>query len=82
MIVLKAAPKRPFLDTKSTKERGRRLKPARNLFVVVHVSSSVVLSYLDAVFEPRCRSKDFWTTCCCLLLAAPAAAAAVAAAAC
>ena len=42
----------------------------RNLFVVMRVYSSVVLSYLDAGFEPRCRRKDFWITCCLLLLAA------------
>ena len=45
------------------------------LFVVMRLGSPVVLSYLDAGFEPRCGRKDFWTACCCrclllLLLAA------------
>ena len=40
----------------------------RNLFVVMRLGSPVVLSYLDAGFEPRCRRKGFWTACCCLLL--------------
>ena len=39
----------------------------RNLFVVMRLCSPVVLSYLDAGFEPRCGRKDFWTFC--LLLA-------------
>ena len=37
----------------------------RNLFVVMRLGSKVVLSYLDAGFEPRCGRKDFWTACCC-----------------
>ena len=32
------------------------------------IRSPVVLSYLDAGFEPRCGLKDFWGACCCLLL--------------
>ena len=36
-----------------------------NLFVVMRLGSPVVLSYLDAGFEPRCGRKDFWTACCC-----------------
>ena len=40
----------------------------RNLFVVMRLSSPVVLSYLDAGFEPRCGRKDFLSACCCLLL--------------
>ena len=64
-IVLKTAQKRPFLDEKSAMEWARRLKTARNLFVVMRVCSSVVLSYLDAGFERRCRRNDFSTACCC-----------------
>ena len=68
MIVLKIPPKRPFLDMKWAVERARRIETARNLFVVVRgVCSPVVLSYLDAGFEPRCRRKDFLTDCRCLL---------------
>ena len=66
--MLKIAPKRPFLDTKSGIERARRLKMARNLFAVMRLCSLVVLSYLDTGFEPRCGGKDFWTACCCCLL--------------
>ena len=62
-IVQKTAQKRPFSDTKS-----RQLETAPNLFVVIRLCSSVVLSCLDANFEPRCRRKDFWTACCCCLL--------------
>ena len=40
----------------------------RNLFVVMRLGSPVVLSYLDAGFEPRCGLKDFLCACCCLLL--------------
>ena len=49
-------------------ERARRLEMQRNLFVVMRLCSPVVLSYLDAAFEPRCGNKDFWTFCCYLLL--------------
>ena len=45
----------------------------RNLFVVMRLDSPVVLSYLDAGFEPRCGRKDF--LCACLLLPLAAAAA-------
>ena len=34
----------------------------------MRLGSPVVLSYLDAGFEPRCGLKDFLTACCCLLL--------------
>ena len=72
---MKTIPKRPFFDTKLAIERARRLETAQNLFVVMRVSSPVVLSYLDAGFEPRCGRKEFWTACfpawfCCLLLLA------------
>ena len=40
----------------------------RNLFVVMRLCSPVVLSYLDAGFEPPCGRKDFWTDRCLLLL--------------
>ena len=42
----------------------------RNLFVVMRLGSPVVLSYLDAGFEPRCGRKDFSSACllACLLL--------------
>ena len=56
---MKTAQKRPFLDTKSAIEQARRLEMARSLFVVMRVCSPVVLSYLDAGFEPRCGRKDF-----------------------
>ena len=62
--------KRPFLDTKSAVERARRLEMQRNLFVVMHLGSPVVLTYLDAGFEPRCGRKDFLSACCCCLLLA------------
>ena len=34
----------------------------------MRLGSPVVLSYLDAGFEPRCGRSDFWGACCCLLL--------------
>ena len=73
-IILKTARKQPFLDTKSAVERARQLKMQRNLFVVMHIRSPIVLSYLDAGFEPQSGRKDFWTFCLLLLLAAAAAA--------
>ena len=48
----------------------------RNLFAVMRLCSPVVLSYLDAGLEPRCRRKDFLLACCLLLLLFAAAAAA------
>ena len=48
--------------------KTRRLETQRNLFVVMRLCSTVVLSYLDAGFEPRCGVKDFWGACCLLLL--------------
>ena len=42
----------------------------RDLFVVMRICSPVVLSYLDAGFEPRCGRKDFLCACCLLLLLA------------
>ena len=53
----KTAHKRPFLDTKSAVERAKRLEMQQNLFVVMRLSSPVVLSYFDAGFEPRCGLK-------------------------
>ena len=41
------------------------LEMQRNLFVVRRLGSPVVLSYLDAGFEPRCGRKDFLLACCC-----------------
>ena len=72
-IVLKTATKRPFLGTKSAVQRAKRLERARTEFVVMRLCSPVVLSYLDAGFEPRFRRKDSLTACllllpCCLLL--------------
>ena len=61
----KTAQKRPFLDTKSAVEPARRLETQRNVFVVMRLGSPVVLSYLDARFEPRCGRKDFLCACCC-----------------
>ena len=46
----KPAQNRRFLDTKSAIERGRLLKTAQNLFVMMRVCSLVFLSYLDASF--------------------------------
>ena len=66
----KTAQKRPFWDTKWGIEQARWLETQRNLVVVMRLCSPVVLSYLDAGFEPRCGHKDFLTACCCLLLAA------------
>ena len=40
----------------------------QNLFVVMRLGSLVVLSYLDAGFEPRCGRKDFLSACCCCCL--------------
>ena len=59
MIVLNIAQKEPFLDTKSAVKRARRLNMQRNLFVVMRICSLVVLSYLEAGFEPQLRHKDF-----------------------
>ena len=39
----------------------------RNLFVVMRIRSPVVLSYLDAGFEPPCGRKDYSCACCCLI---------------
>ena len=68
----KTAQKRPFLDAKSAVEQARRLEMQRNLFVVMRLGSAVVLSYLDAGFEPRCGRKDFLTACLLLFLATAA----------
>ena len=35
----------------------------QNLFVVMRLGSTVVLSYLDAGFEPRWGLKDFLSAC-------------------
>ena len=64
-------PKTANLDTQSTIEQARRLETAQHLFAVMRLCSPVVLSYLDARFEPRCGRcgpKDFLLACCCLLL--------------
>ena len=50
------------------KKPARRLEMQRDLFVVMCLGSPVVLSCLDAGFEPRCGLKDFWGACCLLLL--------------
>ena len=68
MIVLQIAEKGPFLDTKSAVAWARWLEMQRNLVVVMPLCSPVVLSYLDAGFEPSCGRKDFWSACCLLLL--------------
>ena len=74
-IVFTTAQKWPLWDTQWAIESARRLEMQRNLFAVVHLCSPVVLSYLVAGFEPRCRRKDFSNACllmlaccCCLLL--------------
>ena len=68
----KIAQKRSFFDTKSAVERARRLEMQRNLCAVMRLFSLVVLSYLDAGFQPRCGRKDFLLAClllaCCCLL--------------
>ena len=71
-FVLKTAPKRPFLDTKSAMEQARRLQTGQTPSLVMRLCSQVVLSNLDAGFEPRCPCMDFLTACCCcsFLLAA------------
>ena len=61
------SPDDPFLDTKSAVERARRVKTARNLFLVMRIGSLIVLNDY-AGFEPRFRRKDFLIAC--LLLAA------------
>ena len=69
---MKTAQKRLFLDTKSAvSERAGRLETARNLFVVMRLGPPVVLSYLNARFEPRCGRKDhkaLLLACCSYLL--------------
>ena len=45
----------------------------RSLFVLMRLCYPVVLSYLDAGFEPRCGRKDFLTACLLLLLLLAAA---------
>ena len=50
--------------------------------MMMRVCSPVVLSYLDASFEPMCGHKDFWTACCLLLLLLLLLAAAIAAKTC
>ena len=69
------SPKTAFLDTTFAVERAKRLKMQQNLFVMMCVSSTVVLRELDTVLELTCHCKDFWITCfsllaacCCLLL--------------
>ena len=54
-----SAQKRPFLDTKSAVKWARRLETAQNLFPVMRDCFRVVLSYLDAGFEPQCSG--YWT---------------------
>ena len=49
-------------------ERATRLNMQRKIFAVMRVRSPVVLSYLDAGFDPGCRRKDFLLACCSLLL--------------
>ena len=68
MIVLQTDQKGPFLDTKSAVAWARRLEMQRNLVVVMRLCSPIVLSYLDAGFEPSCGRKDFWSARCLLLL--------------
>ena len=67
----KTAQRRPFLDTKLAVEQARPLKTQQHLLVAMHVCFPVVLSFLDASFEPRCGRKIFFSACyccCCLLL--------------
>ena len=73
-IILKTAPKQPFLGTKTAIEHARRLKITQNLLQVTPIFSTVVLSYLDLRYEPECRQKEFSCVCCCLLIAVAAAA--------
>ena len=62
--VLKRAQKRAFLDAELATERAKRLKMAQNLFVVMCMCFPVVLSFLDAGFEPLSAPADFWITNC------------------
>ena len=62
------AQKRPFSETKSAVERARRLQMQRNLFVVMRMSSLVILSHLDAGFGAPCPRRDFLVACLLLLL--------------
>ena len=59
--------KGPFLHIKLAIERLKRLETTRNLLMMMRFCLPVILSYLDAGFEPRRRSKAFWITCCYLL---------------
>ena len=49
-------------------EQATWLKMQRKLFAVMRLCSPVVLSYLDAGFDPRCRGNDFLLACCCCCL--------------
>ena len=49
-------------------ELARRLEMQRNLFVVMRLGSTVVLSYLDTGFEPQFGRKDFLLSCLLLVL--------------
>ena len=60
-IVLKTAPKQPFLDTELAIEGARRLEMQQNLFSVMRLRSPVALSYFDTGFELRCGRKDSLT---------------------
>ena len=52
MIVLKTAPKRPFLDTESATEWATRLKMAQNLLQVMCICFAVIdVHLLSGCFE-------------------------------
>ena len=53
-------------------KQASQLEMAQTLLQVMHISSVVILSYLDADFEQQCSQKKF--TCVCLLLLLLAAA--------
>ena len=55
------------LDTKSAIKHARRFKRTRNLFYAMRICYAVVLSYLDADFQPQCPHQYFWIVCCGLL---------------
>ena len=57
------ARKQPFLDTQLAIEGASLLKMQGNVFAVMRICSPVVLSYLDAGFQPRCRCKDVLIGC-------------------
>ena len=66
---MKTAPKRPFFGHQIGHRTGYTARSGTKLICGdAPLLPPVVLSYLDAAFEPRCGRQDFRTACCCLLL--------------